>query len=107
MAARLLGDFTAAALASMMVSPFISIADRAVIQSASGSMTMENSVRQGLRVMLTKPKLFLARPDFLFTFGLFGGTCEFFLFVSCLILSLNELDREHPNKVWWGLMVLQ
>lgn len=76
MAARFLGDFTAASVASLLVSPFISIVDRAIIQSASGTLSMSASVQQGLRVMVTKPVLFLARPDFLCTFGLYGATCE-------------------------------
>lgn len=77
LAARLLGDVAAAAVASLMVSPFISIVDRSIIQSASGTMSMRASVMQGVRVLMTKPALFLARPDFICTFGLYGATCEF------------------------------
>lgn len=80
LAARLLSDVAAAAVASMMVSPFISIVDRAIIQSASGTMGMQASVAQGFRVLATKPALFLARPDFVCTFCLYGATCKIFLF---------------------------
>lgn len=76
LAARLLSDFAAASMASLMVSPFISIVDRAIIQSASGSMGMKACVTQGFRVLATKPALFLARPDFICTFCLYGATCE-------------------------------
>ena len=79
LAARLLSDVGAAAVASMMVSPFISIVDRAIIQSASGTMGMQASVKQGMRVLVTKPALFLARPDFICTFCLYGATCESFV----------------------------
>lgn len=78
LAARLVSDVASAAAASMMVSPFISIVDRAIIQSASGTMGMQASVAQGVKVLLTKPALFLARPDFVCTFCLYGATCEFF-----------------------------
>lgn len=81
--ARLFSDVAAAAVASMMVSPFISIVDRAIIQSASGTMGMQASVKQGLRVLATKPALFLARPDFICTFCLYGATCECFWFCFC------------------------
>lgn len=79
LAARLVSDVASAAVASMMVSPFISIVDRAIIQSASGTCGMQASVAQGVRVMLTKPALFLARPDFICTFCLYGATCKFSL----------------------------
>lgn len=77
LAARLVSDVASAAAASMMVSPFISIVDRAIIQSASGTMGMQASVAQGVRVLLTKPALFLARPDFVCTFCLYGATCKY------------------------------
>lgn len=79
LAARLASDVASAAAASMMVSPFISIVDRAIIQSASGTMGMQASVAQGVRVLLTKPALFLARPDFVCTFCLYGATCKYLI----------------------------
>lgn len=98
LAARLLSDVAAAAVASMMVSPFISIVDRAIIQSASGSMGMQASVAQGLRVLATKPALFLARPDFICTFCLYGATCKsgcffFRLFDFCIGCCLVCRDK--------------
>ncbi|CAM9571376.1 unnamed protein product [Discosporangium mesarthrocarpum] len=75
--ARLVGDTFAAALASLMVSPFISIVDRAIIQCASGGMTMSASVGQGLACMFRRPSCFVTRPDFLCTWGLYAITCEY------------------------------
>lgn len=86
LAARLASDVVAAAVASLMVSPFISIVDRAIIQSASGTAGMKASVMQGLRVMVTKPALFSARPDFICTFSLYAATCESFCFSQSLII---------------------
>lgn len=88
LAARLVSDFAAASMASLMVSPFISIVDRAIIQSASGSMGMKASVAQGFRVLATKPALFLARPDFICTFCLYGATCE-----CCCLLDDVYIQR--------------
>lgn len=78
LAVRLASDAAAAAVASLMVSPFVSIVDRAIIQSASGTAGIKASVMQGLRVMVTKPALFSARPDFICTFSLYAATCESF-----------------------------
>ena len=74
--ARLASDVLAAMASSLMVSPFISIVDRSIIQGASGTMGMKASLAQGLRVMVTKPALFSSRPDFICTFFLYAATCE-------------------------------
>ncbi|CAM9644121.1 unnamed protein product, partial [Hapterophycus canaliculatus] len=99
LAARLLGDAAAAVVASMMVSPFISIVDRAIIQSASGTMGMQASVAQGARVLMTKPALFLARPDFICTFCLYGAT---YLAANAISTMADEMSRSDTMPKFLG-----
>ncbi|CBN75767.1 conserved unknown protein [Ectocarpus siliculosus] len=99
LAARLVSDFAAASMASLMVSPFISIVDRAIIQSASGSMGMKASVAQGFRVLATKPALFLARPDFICTFCLYGAT---YLAANTISTMADEFSRSDTMPKFLG-----
>ncbi|CAM9582487.1 unnamed protein product [Ectocarpus sp. 6 AP-2014] len=99
LAARLVSDFAAASMASLMVSPFISIVDRAIIQSASGSMGMKASVVQGFRVLATKPALFLARPDFICTFCLYGAT---YLAANTISTMADEFSRSDTMPKFLG-----
>ncbi|CAN0178445.1 unnamed protein product [Ectocarpus sp. 4 AP-2014] len=99
LAARLASDFAAASMASLMVSPFISIVDRAIIQSASGSMGMKASVAQGFRVLATKPALFLARPDFICTFCLYGAT---YLAANTISTMADEFSRSDTMPKFLG-----
>ncbi|CAM9245237.1 unnamed protein product [Choristocarpus tenellus] len=90
--ARVLGDGVAAALASLFVSPFISVVDRAIITSASGGMSMSATVAQGLVCIYRQPKVFLTRPDFLCTFGLYAATYLAANVISTLACEANMPD---------------
>ncbi|KAG5182598.1 hypothetical protein JKP88DRAFT_220970 [Tribonema minus] len=67
-------DVLSAFGASFMVSPFITIVDRSIIQNASGVMQMGDSIRAGIKELVMRPHVFLRRPEFLMIFGVYSAT---------------------------------
>ncbi|CAN0003017.1 unnamed protein product [Choristocarpus tenellus] len=67
-------DAAAALSSSFLVSPFICIVDRSIMQNASGAMKMGDSVRAGLKELFTKPHVFLRRPEFAMIWGVYAST---------------------------------
>jgi hypothetical protein len=72
--AALPADIAAAASASFVVAPFIAMVDQAIIQNASGTMSLVESLAGSLRLLATAPHRFVSRPAFLMLWGVYGGT---------------------------------
>ncbi|KAF6234578.1 hypothetical protein HO173_007204 [Letharia columbiana] len=71
---RITCDVTAAACASGLVSPWITIIDRAIIENASNRSTLRTSIRTSIRSLLTRPHLFLTSKPALLISTLYFGT---------------------------------
>lgn len=71
---RLGADFTAAAAASSLVAPIITIIDRGIIENASGRNTLGGSLKSSLRQMLFRPHRFVFSKPFALIFSLYCGT---------------------------------
>ncbi|CAM9818601.1 unnamed protein product [Chrysoparadoxa australica] len=70
----LMHDTVAAVTASFCVSPLICIVDRSIMQNASGAMRLGDSMKAGLKELLTKPVTFMRRPEFVMIWGLYAAT---------------------------------
>eukprot|EP00904_Undaria_pinnatifida_P011316 jgi/Undpi1/7314/HiC_scaffold_22.g09787.m1 len=62
-------------------------------------MGMQASVKQGMRVLVTKPALFLARPDFICTFCLYGAT---YLAANAISTLADEIHRSDALPKFLG-----
>lgn len=71
---RLTSDAAAAGCASGLVSPFITIIDRAIIENASGRAPLRPSLVSSLRSLVTQPHIFLTSRPFLLIYCLYFGT---------------------------------
>ncbi|CAM9811544.1 unnamed protein product [Ascophyllum nodosum] len=67
-------DLASALWASLVVSPFITIVDRSIIQNASGTKRMGDSVRAGFKELFLRPHVFLRRPEFFMIWGVYAST---------------------------------
>ncbi|KAM0796110.1 hypothetical protein BDR22DRAFT_776031, partial [Usnea florida] len=71
---RITSDLTAATCASGLVSPLITIIDRAIIENASNRSTLRTSIRTSLRSLLTRPHTFLTSKPALLISTLYFST---------------------------------
>ncbi|KAL6717061.1 hypothetical protein ACLMJK_004975 [Lecanora helva] len=71
---RIASDITAAACASGLVAPLITIIDRAIIENASNRSTLRASIISSTKFLLTRPHLFLSSRPALLISGLYFGT---------------------------------
>ncbi|CAF9931863.1 hypothetical protein IMSHALPRED_008733 [Imshaugia aleurites] len=71
---RVVSDLTAAACASGLVSPLITIIDRAIIENASNRCTLRASILTSLTSLLTRPHHFLTSKPTLLISTLYFGT---------------------------------
>jgi len=59
---------------ALLVSPFVSIIDKAITTNASGIEPLVPAVKNGLKTFLFRPIYFLKQPSFLFIWGVFSST---------------------------------
>lgn len=71
---RVTSDLTAATCASGLVSPLITIIDRAIIENASNRSTLRTSIRTSIHSLLTQPHIFLTSKPALLISTLYFGT---------------------------------
>ncbi|CAB5292612.1 unnamed protein product [Rhizophagus irregularis] len=67
-------DLIAAASASFMVSPFITIVDRSIIENTSGRNKLGTALKNGFINLLTRPHRLIRAPSFLLVFGVYFST---------------------------------
>ncbi|KAI9320942.1 hypothetical protein BX666DRAFT_1851581 [Dichotomocladium elegans] len=67
-------DFAAAASSSVLVAPFISIVDRAIIENANGKRPLGQGLIKGFQTAFSKPIQFAGTPQFRLIFGLYFST---------------------------------
>jgi hypothetical protein len=67
-------DLTAAACASLLVSPVIAAVDRAIVENTAGKATLSTSLRGSLHMAIRTPLQFVRHRAFVWTFGLYGAT---------------------------------
>ncbi|CAG8562937.1 2497_t:CDS:2 [Ambispora gerdemannii] len=74
LAKRLFVDFCAATSAAFLVSPFIAIIDRSVIENASGRNPLVTSIKAGFLSLLKKPHEFIRSRQFLLVYTVYSST---------------------------------
>ncbi|KAJ3414154.1 hypothetical protein HDV05_007016 [Chytridiales sp. JEL 0842] len=71
---KLAVEWTAAACSAFLISPFISIIDKAIFCNASGRQRLGDSIKDGFKTMLFRPHVFVRQPSFLIVYGLYTST---------------------------------
>ncbi|TMW69336.1 hypothetical protein Poli38472_001492 [Pythium oligandrum] len=95
---RLGVDVAAAATASLGVSPFIAIVDRAIIENASGARRLSDGVKQLSMEFLRHPLRFLHRREFRLVFGLYTATYASANSIETLC-DATDTDNQMPKFV--------
>lgn len=67
-------DAGAAVCSSFLVSPFVCIVDKSIISNASGRAPLFQCMVDSMKEFVTRPWVFLRRPEFAWIFGLYGVT---------------------------------
>ena len=66
-------DFFAATLAGFVVTPFVSIIDKAVVQSTANSISLKDSFKKGAKQLIS-PLKFIRSQQFLIVWGVYSAT---------------------------------
>ena len=91
---NLLSDFIAASLAGLIATPFVSIIDKAVVESTAKSISLKKSVKDGFK-QLIKPSKFIRSPQFLMVWGVYSAT---YLAANWSDTLTNEYNFSDDNK---------
>ncbi|KAI7867984.1 hypothetical protein BDF14DRAFT_1874785 [Spinellus fusiger] len=67
-------DIAAAAVSSAVVSPFIAVVDRSIIENANGKHSLSSGLKTGLRHIFTQPHTFIPTPQFGYVFTTYFTT---------------------------------
>ncbi|KAI8336587.1 hypothetical protein BC941DRAFT_353927 [Chlamydoabsidia padenii] len=67
-------DLLAAASSSALVSPFIAVVDRSIIENMNGKRSLSQGLVYGARMVLTRPHQFLVSRQFQLVLGLYFST---------------------------------
>lgn len=90
-------DLTAALLASLNVSPFISIVDRGIVENANGSRPLFANIKHLLLSFITSPVQFMCkRREFHLAYGLYAATYAT-ANISDTICEWKSVDKEMPK----------
>ena len=71
---KLFGDVAIGASVTFAIAPILTIIDKAVVQSASGTNTLARSALESMHGMLTNPIKTVKSPAFLLVWGVYAGT---------------------------------
>ena len=91
---KLFTDFTAAVLAGLIATPFVSIIDKAVVESTAKSISLKKSVKDGLKQII-KPSKFVRSPQFLMVWGVYSAT---YIAANWSDTLTNEYKFSDDNK---------
>ncbi|CAG8617266.1 3769_t:CDS:2 [Acaulospora morrowiae] len=98
-------DVFAAALAAFIVSPFITIIDRSIIENASGRATLSTSLKKGFHSLFSRPFAFIRTPSFLLVFGVYSATYSTANTIDT-ICSFASRDSQTPKFIGTTLVNL-
>ncbi|KAI7848035.1 hypothetical protein BDC45DRAFT_491012 [Circinella umbellata] len=91
-------DFAAAATSSAMVSPFIAVVDRAIIENVNGKTPLGKGIVQGFKTIITRPLEFAGSTQFRLVFGLYFGT---YLTANVVDTANERLGITGTTAAWY------
>lgn len=71
---RMSVEATCGTISALMVAPFVSIVDKAIVSNASGLQPLIPSIHEGLKSFICRPASFFRQPSFLLIWGVYSGT---------------------------------
>jgi len=71
---KLVGDVAIACGVTFLVAPFLTVVDKAIVQSAAGSRTLVQSGLESVQGILRSPGNYLKSPTFLLMWGVYAAT---------------------------------
>ncbi|KAF7724311.1 hypothetical protein EC973_001157 [Apophysomyces ossiformis] len=90
-------DIMAAASSSALVSPFIAIVDRAIIENANGKRKLGQGLIQGFQTLFTQPHKFVGSIQYRLIFGLYFGT---YMTANMVETTCEQRSVDHVTSSW-------
>lgn len=72
--AKLFGDVVIGTGVTLTVAPFLTVVDKAIVQSAAGTQTLMRSMFESTQSMISRPGTYLKSPAFLLMWGVYAAT---------------------------------
>ncbi|KAI9207345.1 uncharacterized protein BJ171DRAFT_439618 [Polychytrium aggregatum] len=91
-------EIGSAVASAALITPFISIIDKAIFENASGRMKLAPAVVSGLRLLVTKPLTFARQPSCYLIWGLYVATYTVANTIQATCESAN-IDWFYPKFV--------
>jgi len=88
---KLVGDVMIGSAVTFCVAPFLTVVDKAIVQSVAGSHTLMQSGRESLYGILRNPSNYFKSPTFLLMWGVYAATYS-------TANSLKTLSEHHEYK---------
>lgn len=92
-------DALAAGGAALLVSPFITIVDRSIIENASGIRPLKIGLKELLNQFLRHPIQFMRRKEFLLIYGLYSST---YLTANSIDTTCELVERDNQLPKFIG-----
>lgn len=93
------GDVASAGMAALLVSPFITIVDRSIIENASGRQKLQLGLKQYFRDFTAHPMQFMRQKQFLLIYGLYTST---YVTANVIDTSCELMDKENQMPKFIG-----
>jgi hypothetical protein len=90
-----MSDALAAAGTALCVAPTIAIFDKAIVENAAGTKTLQRSLVDSLSSLLHRPHQFARSPAFLLLWGVYGGT---YLAVNVATTACNRANATKEQR---------
>lgn len=71
---KLVGDIVIGTGVTFIVAPFLTVVDKAIVQSAAGTQTLLRSAFESVQGMFLRPVKYVKSPTFLLMWGVYAGT---------------------------------
>ncbi|KAG7356928.1 hypothetical protein IV203_001616 [Nitzschia inconspicua] len=94
---RAFKEVACATVASFLVSPMVSIIDKAIVQDVSGSAGFMKAMGTATKEMITSPRAFLSGLSFRLTFVVYAGTYAV-ANLSEMALDMNRIEDDNQRK---------
>jgi hypothetical protein len=95
---KLMGDVAVATAVTFGVSPFLTVVDKAIVESANGSKTLLASARDSVATMVRHPIQYFKSPTFLLMWAVYGATYSTANSFKTLEEHQSFLSKESASK---------
>jgi hypothetical protein len=97
LASKIVGDVAIASGVTFCVAPFLTVVDKAIVESAAGSRTLVQSGLESLQGILRNPSNYFKSPTFLLMWGVYAATYSTANALKTISEHQEYINAAHPQ----------